>query len=489
MKFKSSLVFIFCIYLLTRMFFIFTSPPFTDESIYIRWGQIMINHPELGWLSLIHHNRQPLGYWIFGIGSMVFQHPLFGARLMTLLINTPVFFFIGILLKKVVSKQGILIGLFLYSVLPGFIQMQSMALLDCLIVALASIGLWIVTARPHNKVFFYSLGLGIVLGTSLWIKSTGIPLIFLFLGFYGYSLYQTKKSFFGLVRELSIVIATALIILLPLLTHKSSKNLLSEPNLFVYSPQEILQSGFSIWPQNFFLGSASVIGYFSPAILILCIGLYFVPSKRKLLPFALWFCFPFFIVVLTSRYVLLRYFLIGAPGLIFLGTIGTEQLINKLKIPSLIWVGALALLGYTGFFLIYPQQFFQLFPTQSAEHSYGGTWTSGYGIQELISFIDARTPADKKLILVVSDSPGNPGDYVAARYYFMENVKILFTSPSDEKKFKELQPLTEKAPVHLLIRNSELLPAIRKYLIPIVESQIPNSEDRLGLYEIVFPSS
>src|SRR5258705_11681463 len=102
-----------------RLVFIFTFPPFTDESLYIRWGQLMVNRPDMHWASIGYLSRQPLGFWLFGIGAILFNNPL-GARFIVLLVNIPILFTTYFITKRVASEKTALFAASILKLSPLF---------------------------------------------------------------------------------------------------------------------------------------------------------------------------------------------------------------------------------------------------------------------------------------------------------------------------------------------------------------------------------
>src|SRR3989344_3838664 len=140
---KILLFLIFFSFIILRLFLIFTFPPFIDESLYTWWGMQSILDPEKRFVAVYFWGKQPLPFWIYGLGSFLFEDPIIGARLFNLILAIPGFFFLYHLIKNLKGKTASIIALIFLTFAPAFILFQSLALMDGMLLTLNIIALWI----------------------------------------------------------------------------------------------------------------------------------------------------------------------------------------------------------------------------------------------------------------------------------------------------------------------------------------------------------
>lgn len=488
MKEKHIIIILFLIYLAFRLYFLFTFPPFTDESLYARWGQLMIHNPDFRWASLFYVHRQPLAMWLFGIGALIFHHFLIGARLMMFVANIPVFFILWSITKRIFSRRVALVALGLFAINPLFILMQTMAMMDGFLFAISSLILWLFIIKWKGKVPVAAIAIGLLLGIALWIKTTALLLVVLS---FTALVWKKCKDNLTVVQILSSCIAWVfipLILLAPLLVQKDFTYILKEPDTFVFTLGELMRIPITSWVTNIISACVSLL-FYNPVILISFAGILSVIRKKQSLLLVLWFFIPLVITILIGKHIMVRYFIVGTCAMVPFLAYGMTTFVDRVKwkpAEIILW----SVLGiYAIFFTVFPAQCLHLFPAISGEQGYAIGYPSGYGVPELVHWIDTNVPAGNVLLLAVPDSPGNPSDYLLGYYYFSQRVKTIFVTLTNEEEFRKIQPFVAKTPVYLAVRGSLLTPAIEKYLTPVVLFQKPYKQDFIGLYQISFPTT
>jgi 4-amino-4-deoxy-L-arabinose transferase-like glycosyltransferase len=481
MKFTRDIIILFLLYLLLRLVFLFTFPPFTDESLYARWGMLSVYIPKLHWASLQYVNRQPLAMWLFGIGGFVFGHPLYGSRLAVFLANIPVFFLLWGITEKLFSRRVAVISSFLLAVSPLFILFQTLAMMDGLLFVLAVAVLWLITRDWIGTIPLPDIGIGVLIAVGLWIKSTAFHLFPLALtGLVWKRTTGYIPASRMAIRILSWIIIPA-VLLIPLVIHPNFRYVAGEPGYFLKIPDAATILG------NISGAFISLALYFGPATVLMLPLILFRKMNRTYLFLAAWFIIPFLFSAAVAKHISVRYIIIGAPVIPILLAAGLDALISQDFRRPLAWIIGIVLLCYGVFFTAKPEVFFRMFPVSTGEQQYAIGWTSGYGIREAVTWINARASNERPMILAVADTPGNPGDYILTYYYFHRNVGTIIATLTSETEIRKLEPVTKKAPVYLVTRTSILNPAVTPFLTEVALFPKPYNEDAVGIYSVSFP--
>jgi 4-amino-4-deoxy-L-arabinose transferase-like glycosyltransferase len=484
MKPKTVFWLLFIVFLILRIVFIVMFPPFTDESSFVRWGQLMVHNPEFRFASLTYVGRQPLAFWLFGIGAILMHQPILGARLMVLLVNIPVFFITYIWVKRLYTEKISLIALFLLTMCPLFILIQSLALMDGLLFAIAGIIIWLIFDNPGRVPLYRVVLIGILIGTGLWIKTTslfllGLGMLTLIIRSKG---HMSRQTFI----YISLLILIPLLMMLPLLARPDSAIFLKEPSYFVVGKNGLSGLPLNVWARNIYFTGISLLFYLGiPASLMAL----FVPKtfwNTTSVTLLLWFILPAFSMILLADNFRFRYFGYTSVVLLPLVSAGILSVTEKFKMK---WISLLAGVLVTLYGIVFvwkPVYIFSLFPKTSGERDYAFSWPSGYGIPELIRYIDTQLLRGRYLFIAVPDSPGNPSDNLLAVYYFHPYVRILFATLTSATEFRKLQVLTSQVPVYLATRDSLITESVRPFLTPVITFPKPANEDYIGLFRISF---
>ena len=471
-------------FLAVRLYFIYTFPPFTDESLYIRWGMLMIDKPAYTWASIEHISRQPLAFWLFGLGSILFKNPILGSRLVMLLCNIPTFFLLYITMKKIFDEKIALYAVTILTFTPLFILTQTLAIMDGFLFAIAVIILSVLLYAGQKYTLFHTAIISILLAIALWIKSTGLFLVALsFVSIFAITI-RNKTRPGRIVMHFFILgmIMTALI--LPLLTRPDFVRILQEPQTFLLSTHGYSQL-MQLWVSNSITTLYSLFLYTGP-VLFLTLIISLISLRNRNFVFALiWAVLPIVSLIVLAGNFRFRYASLGSICLIPFMTYGMRMLFRKYTHQAISYVFWIAVVSYCLVFTLSPVTIFRLFPLSNGERDYAISWPSGYGIPELIRWIDAQTK-DKNMILAVADSPGNPSDYLLAHYYFSPNIRVIFVTVNSVLEFRKIEPLTKKIPVYLATRTSLVSTDIAPFVQEVIRFNKPLNLDAIALYRISF---
>lgn len=456
-------------FILLRLIFIIIFPPFTDESLYIRWGQLMIDNPEYHWASIQQFSRQPLAFWLFGLGAILLKNPIIGARLVILLANIPTFFIVLCLTKRVFDEKTSLVAAAILTLSPLFILTQTLAIMDGFLFAISAILLFLFESDWKKPVPYQLIGIGICIGISLWIKTTGLFL--LALAIIGIVVKSKRRSFIQII----IMSLILFLMVLPLIIRPDFMQLFNEPRSFMLTLTELRQFPISIWTSN---SISAIYG------LLLYIPLLFIlpmTKKRSNTMLLLWFLIPTIAIVFLGKNFRIRYFVLGTIALVPFLAYGISRLFEILKstvFQIIFWTICVA---YSMYFIFATPSFFSLFPSKSGERDYALSWPSGYGIPETINWINLHSSsADQPMIIAVLDSPGNPSDYLLAQYYFSHKVRILIAD------FDKLKPIALRVPLYVATRSTLITPDIKSYVTPVQLFHKPATDETVGIYRVAF---
>lgn len=474
---KHRIALLFCLFLLLRLLFLFRYPPFSDEATFVRWGQLMVQKPMFRWASLQYVSRQPLAFWLFGLGSLIFGTPFIGARLAALLVNTVSFFFLADWVKRIANEKVTMITLLLFAICPIFIFFQTLALMDGLVVTAMVILLWSLSRK--NLVVT-----AIALALSLWIKSTGLIMALVTAGAIAYA--DRKRPFTALWR-LGLCMGLTIILLLPLLVRPERTFLFAEPHVFTYSPLELLSFPFTVWMRNIGITLFALLLYIGP---LYPVALFFSRSqlsRRHFFILLYWIATTSGIAILTGKLFTTRYVLISLiPLLPLLGSGIYELLVKKKRI--IVILGLSLPVIFSGILILNARWFFSLFPDHTPvtqERNYAYYWTSGYAAADAVKYIRSTLATGSPVILAVADAPGSPSDYMLATFYTHRSLAvILLNSPGD---LKNQASLIRSYPTYYIARRDTLPVFLLPYLTEVKKFPTPDGADFVGIYSVQIP--
>lgn len=448
---------------LTRVINLLNVPIFTDEAIYIRWAQIGLNDPAHRYISLTD-GKQPLLTWLMYPFLKIFSDPLYAGRLVSVL--SGVFASIGIyfLARQLFGKKTAVLTTIIYIFSPFAIVYDRLALMDSL---LASIGIWSLYLSVLLIKFIRldtALLLGVTVGFGLLTKSSAF--FYLYLLPFSLLLFDFKKKNraklllkWGALCLLVFVIAQVMynsLRLSPWFYIIEQKNY-----TFIYSWDEILKKNFSVFLPNLYGLTTFLIGYLTwPVLLLFLAGivLSLVKKDKKILYLILYFILPFsalslFGKVLFPRFILFMtvpIFIIVSESLLRLVKFSYKKIGKKAYLLFLI----LLVPGYQCFLAVTNPV--EMSIPQNDRNQLFDDWPSGYGVREVISYLEKEAET-KKIVIGTEGTFGlNPAVY---EIYLggSKNVEIYGFWPVSEVPEK----LLEKAktfPTYLIFKEKKVVP-------------------------------
>lgn len=411
----------------SRLYNILALPMFTDEAIYIRWSQIAKQDPSWRFISLTD-GKQPLYVWITMVVMKFVKNPLLAGRLVSVAAGFGTMiglFFLGHELFKN-RKVGVISSL-LYVLYPMAFVYDRMALYDGLVATCAVWALYfeVLLVRRIRLDIAYTLAL--VLGAGVLTKTIGFLSIYLsplslllfepgprngkkffkwvlFIGFaailaYGYYTILRLSPFFHIIGE---------------------KN-----TIFVYTFRQWLTHPLEFLGGNL-AGQLDWVYSYMTGGLVSLVLLSFVLKPRflreKLFLF-LWFAIPFFALALFGRVLYPRFIFFMTVLLLPLAAFSIVSLVRTIPSRALltfIYTASAIVLLYNDWYIV--NDFKNANIAYPDLEQYSNNWPAGWGIREIISFLDNESK--KGPIYVASDGTFGSLPTYAIEIYLDDNKNI-----------------------------------------------------------------
>ena len=329
-------IFLMIFYLVTRLPFLTKIPIFTDEAIYIRWGQVALNDPQHRFISL-EDGKQPLFIWLMLPLLKFIGDPLMAGRLISNFAGLATMFGIIILTSKLFNqKVGFLAGL-IYIVSPFFLLYDRLALYDSLTTAIMVWSMYLSVILAQAIRLDAALLLGMTVGAGLLTKSSAqfslilLPVSLLLFDFKSPRRQNRIISWCGLALIAAVLALTfqTILKLSPLGYMVGLKNL-----TFVVSLGEFFTDPFSRIIGNLRGLTNWLVQYLTvPMLLPLIIGITAgIRKKTNITIFILsWFMVPILALAAFGRVLYPRFVLFMAIPLVILMALGLSRISDLLK--------------------------------------------------------------------------------------------------------------------------------------------------------------
>jgi 4-amino-4-deoxy-L-arabinose transferase-like glycosyltransferase len=417
-------------YLITHLFRLTSLPIFADESIYIRWAQLIIDDWQRYLFFAMNDGKSPLYIWLLTPFQFLPFDQLYSARVVSVLIGLIQVFGVGHLIKRFGGRPKTqLCGMLLTSVLPFWYFHHRMALIDGLLTVWLTgllIGLThLYEKSPSKNVSLFSTQIvknvplfwvcmtGISFGLALWTK---LPAI-LFLPIFGlWVMYQPKLNYF---QKFNLLIWGGFSAFLGLVVFASLRispvfgQLFSRGSDFLYPWQEVLLQGK--WRETL-INIPTYFYYFAayltwPIMGLSIAGLFKGKYQRSI--HLLWWTALIFVgpIAILGKVVYPRYLFPAALPLTVAACLTLEELVDRyisrqknVAVKASIALAIAILMAQT---LTYSSQFIltSMFDPNSTPFvsadlvQYLAEWSSGHGIYETQALIRAES---KKHTLAVA---------------------------------------------------------------------------------------
>lgn len=463
--------------LLLRLVFMLRYPIFNDEAIYLRYGKIMIDTAQ-HFYSVTVIGKQPLLYWVYALTARVIPDPLTGARLISLLFGLATLAGVFVLTRMVYGFRTAVVALMLYAVTPMFILFDSLAVVDGALVTVFTWILVVLYALNRHYRWIYAPVLGILLGISLWIKTTGllfVPLVALWL----FITWRRRRcSAEQLVIALFLVYMVTFAILAPLVLHPEFTHMFRYQKGYALTAGELLRFPLAHWADTFGHLTLIYLGYllpFIPAAAVVAAHRARHRTDERLLLAA--FLLGFIPLLLTARGIQTRYAVYSALPLIPLAAATLARSL-RLAVPVFVLMGTASCV-----LVLSPPLFFRSYPPaviyKGEYWQYVRGWPSGYGVMEALRFVDTHRNGQPAFVGVRWDS-GNPEDTVLVYAARLPGMKTMFFDPQMEE-FPYLLERYRSLPIYFITRNHQTA-GLDDHLTLLARFPKPDSEESVDVY-------
>jgi len=396
------IIFLTGLYFLLRVPNLTLQPIFADEAIYIRWAQIMKAEPTLRFLPL-SDGKTPLFMWAMAPFFKIFSDPLLAGRFLSVLSGYATF--VGVLFlgwKNFGSRVG-LWSAFLLSITPFMVFFDRMALVDTMLAAFSVWSLNFALLLIKYQRIDLAMCLGYLLGGGLLTKTPGmfnvlvLPVSALAINWKTLNRQKTILKIFGLWL---ITLTITFGIYNALRLGPGFINLSSRNQDYIFSPMDLVGR-----PLDPFLPHFNDLKDWFPKLLTLPVLLLILSGaalslyrKDKVaITILLWAILPMVVEMFLLKTFTARYILFSIPPLICLGGYILDQLVKKIKVPSLIITSLIAILPVLTVWQLLTRPD-QVNLPRSERSGYFEAWTAGYGFPEIAQFLISE--AKKGTIIV-----------------------------------------------------------------------------------------
>jgi 4-amino-4-deoxy-L-arabinose transferase-like glycosyltransferase len=462
-------------------------PIFNDESIYLDWGWRETHTPGYLYYSL-YDSKQPLLMWFFGIFQQFLSNPLFAGRLVSVIAG--IFTLLGIyyFCKKYFNQKTAVISSLFYVFIPIFSFYDRLALMES---AVGAIGIWsavlfVEFVNRHN--LKNSILLGLILGIGFFIKSSAFvfTVVFVFFSFIFLFKHKRKTQF---AVSIFIVLLTFVCVVALLLINPQFWSTLSKNSLYTLTLSELLGFPLGHWIANA-LGNLDItFFYLSPLIFITFFAgvLKIIKEKnKKPLILLLFLGVSFLISTLVTRIISDRYIVSFMPfACIFAGYfVYCILLRNKYTGFLLLFVLLLSSSVFTFAQITNPPLYLKTMAklTKYSQLVYLEGVTSGYGINETVSFIKEQARG-KPLFVGIAENTGNPE---SAMVVYFNKDKDIKTAYFDAKligiDISSYDCLSLGMPFIFVSRYNQQA-GLSKFLVKIKTINNPYGGNYIGIYQ------
>jgi 4-amino-4-deoxy-L-arabinose transferase-like glycosyltransferase len=371
-------------------------PVFADESIYVRWAQVMKAESTLRFLPL-SDGKQPLYMWALVPLLKIFSDPLIAGRVLSGICGVWGVVGVGILayfLTKSVNSGLLASGI--YAVIPYAVLFSRMALVDSMLVMFIIWGLLFFAISIEKQRWDFSMLAGFAFGFAWLTKSPAMfSLMLLPSVLFLYKPHWKNAGYLFTVWGIAFVMYN-------ILRLGPEFHMIAIRNLdYVWSLSELIKHPFDplkshlIDAWNYFWYLLTPIG------LLLAIF-----NFRKSWVVGLWWLTPIFIQSAIAKGFTARYLLFTVPFAVLLITKLNKYLLIFIILPSLI---------IDGLILFRPESV----PLPKNERAgYLEEWTAGYGIREVAQKIVQMSKSGPVLV----GSEGFFGTPFSALELYLNNV-------------------------------------------------------------------
>jgi 4-amino-4-deoxy-L-arabinose transferase-like glycosyltransferase len=472
---------IFAVFLILRVLYLLTFPLFSDESIYIRWGRLMLYLPHEHWASLAAHGKPPLLYWLFGLAVDLTGSVEIGPRLVSLLAATITFWLLHRWIVAIADRHAAAWACGFLAITPMFVHFQTLAMMESFVIFHTVWIFFLLSMYRKTGHAKYLVFLGLAMGIGNWFKATTLMatgVVFLL----SVSAALMRRNRLHAVMSVSLLPVVAFLIAIPLIMRPEFAAVASNQEVFTLTAGEFISFPFHLWTSNTLHAAGSLMLYGCAGLVIASL---WMTVNRQIGPeriFTISFLVLMLIPILLNKVMSVRYYISAIPLLLPVTGIWYSRFMVR---AAHRWAGFTLLAVGTGLSLLMissPPVYFSLFPA-SSERNYGIGWTSGYATREATKYLDTNkhslgSPAG----LAVHDISGNPSEYVLAKYFTDESYTVVFLNSKNQLSM--IKKRKSSVPVYFVSRSSD--PLYREFgNLELVKSfASPGSDDAVSIWRL-----
>ncbi len=457
-------------YLLIHLIRLAHFPVFADESIYIRWTQLIMDDPQRYLFFPMNDGKTPLHMWLMVPFQHLFDNQLFAGRFVSVLAGLFQIFVIGQITKTLSGRQKtVYLSMILTTILPFWYFYHRMAMTDALLTLFVSttvlgfINISKLQAPSPKLITLTSLSFFLAIMTKIPAVLL-LPSIILYPLFFKSKVTKNKSvkvsksiirnPYFVKLIHLSLPIMMSLLAFFSLkLVTPSFGSLFSRGSDFLFPVSDVLLHGK--W-QDTLINIPSYFHYFAsymtwPVILLNIYGLFSKKLQKQHFFLILSACLFAGPIVLLGRNVFARYYM---PVIIFLtvsAALALQEIIDtyitkqkdlkKRALSSLLVVFIITGIISPSFNFIYAHiTDYDKTPFVSSDRSqYLEEWSSGHGITETVEYINNQAK-DHSIAVATEGRFGTLPDGLLI-YFHNKDVDNIYIDGIEEQPVTKL---TEK---------------------------------------------
>lgn len=474
---------IFLLYGFSRLVNLTLLPIFNDEAIYLDWAWRSLHLPQSAFFSL-YDAKPPLLLWLFGLSRAVFTDPLLAGRLVS--IGFGLFSAAGLycLASKLFRRRVGLLAALSYIFIPIFAFFDRQALMESALGAVNIWALYFFLEIVKTQKIKPGICLGLILGLGFLIKYTaGIYfLLVLILGLLAaFNLKQPKTP---LLMSLMAAGFISQWLMFPLYLQEKFWASFRSVDRYAYSVVQIFSGQLIHWGASFL--NLLIIAFWHLTPLVFISALFGIwqslkkPSRENLIAL-LWLAGSLLLLILVSKNITPRYlvpFLL--PLVVYLAYFVSSV---NFFVRSLVFILPALL---TAALIFQPLTYFQLLNrvTQfSQQNEYVSSWTSGYGLAEVIKFIEEQGRSQPIAVAFRLDA-GIPESAILAYFQASDKINPFYL---DERLLKnnlnDYQCLAFDKPLYFISRDDQLA-GLGKFLVEVKRVYKPFGGNFIGIYRL-----
>jgi len=469
------------IYFLVRLTNLTNLPIFNDEAIYLDWGFKAIHDKALLFFSL-SDAKQPFLMWVFGIFETFFPDPLFAGRFVSIVAGFATLVGLYRLAEEFFDSKVAKTASLLYIAIPIFSFFDRQALMES---AVAAAGVWscyffIRLHKTPSKQF--AVLLGITLGLSFFIKSSGLIFIASYLLL---TIFLKQKSKIYLFLTIYFILAVNYIILRqPLFWQTLSTN-----DRYSLTIAELLRFPFTHWFGALLQSIELAFWFLTPVVFCLAtLGIVIVlrGSDRWKKTIAAWFLINIALVILVARDLSPRYIVSFLAPVTLFCVVGVKFFVKKYSLNLFLVYGIVLVVPFfiTVIQIFSPLKYFSVassVTSLSQKNEYVTEWPSGYGIPEVINFLNSRAK-DGAILAGVRIDAGNPENAIFTYFNSSRFVRPIYF---DVKVIRSdgLDCISVEKPLYFISRDNQLA-GLDKFLEEVKRVYKPEGRSYIGIHRL-----